>query len=230
MVGVVDFGVVFDLDGVLVNTEELGWQVWRSLAGRYGLELSLEDLRAITGCTDDESVQYFGKWLGPSELAVLGERFQTGFAAAKRERTRAYPDALETLTALQDRSAPVAVASNSTTSDVEAALKRAGPGRAGPTRCRCRPGGASQTGPGHLRAGDFDAGVRCCRGGRGLSGGHRLGASRGPARACRGQGPLRRVVARRGDNVGPSDQLRPAGVTRGPRTGPRAGLKPRSTP
>ena len=126
MVRVVDFGVVFDLDGVLVNTEELGWQVWRSLAGRYGLELSLEDLRAVTGCTDDESVQYFRKWLGESELAVLGEHFQTGFAAAKRERTQAYPDALETLTALQDRSAPVAVASNSTTSDVEAALRRAG--------------------------------------------------------------------------------------------------------
>ena len=70
MVRVVDFGVVFDLDGVLVNTEELGWQVWRSLAGRYGLELSLEDLRAVTGCTDDESVQYFRKWLGESELVV----------------------------------------------------------------------------------------------------------------------------------------------------------------
>ena len=126
MVGVVDFGVVFDLDGVLVNTEELGWQVWRSLAGRFGLELSLEDLRAITGCPDDESVQYFCKWLDESELAVLGEQFQTEFAAVKRERTQAYPDALETLTALQDRSAPVAVASNSTISDVEAALERAG--------------------------------------------------------------------------------------------------------
>lgn len=126
MVRVVDFGVVFDLDGVLVNTEELGWEVWRSLAGGYGLELTLEDLRAITGCTDDESVRYFGKWLGESELAALGERFQTEFAAAKQQRTRAYPDALETLTALQDRSAPVAVASNSTTSDVEAALRRAG--------------------------------------------------------------------------------------------------------
>ena len=126
MVGVVDFGVVFDLDGVLVNTEELGWQVWRSLAGRFGLELSLEDLRAITGCPDDESVQHFRKWLDESELAVLGEQFQTEFAAAKRERTQAYPDALETLTALQDCSAPVAVASNSTISDVEGALKRAG--------------------------------------------------------------------------------------------------------
>ena len=126
MVRVVDFGVVFDLDGVLVNTEELGWQVWRSLAARYGLELTLADLRAITGCTDDESVQYFRKWLGASELSVLGEHFRTGFAAAKRDRTQAYPDALETLTALQDRSTPVAVASNSTTSDVEAALKRAG--------------------------------------------------------------------------------------------------------
>ena len=59
----VEFGVVFDCDGVLVTTEELGWQVWRSLAGDYGIELTLEDLRAITGCTDEESISYFRKWL-----------------------------------------------------------------------------------------------------------------------------------------------------------------------
>ncbi|MDE0606619.1 MAG: HAD hydrolase-like protein, partial [Acidimicrobiaceae bacterium] len=56
-------GVVFDCDGVLVNTEELGWEVWRSLASNYGIELTLSDLRAVTGCTDSESVAYFSRWL-----------------------------------------------------------------------------------------------------------------------------------------------------------------------
>ena len=73
---------MFDCDGVLVNTEELGWRVWRALASEYGIELTLEDLRAVTGCTDEESVGYFGKWLDERELVELGTRFAGAFAAA----------------------------------------------------------------------------------------------------------------------------------------------------
>ena len=122
----VEFGVVFDCDGVLVNTEELGWQVWRSLAGDYGIELTLEDLRAVTGCTDEESVSYFGKWLDESDLVELGTRFAGAFAAARREELCSYPDAEGTLKELRARGIPVVVASNSTTGDVEAALGRTG--------------------------------------------------------------------------------------------------------
>ena len=119
-----EFGVVFDCDGVLVNTEELGWQVWRSLAGDYGIELTLSDLRTVTGCTDEESVSYFGKWLDEPALSELGARFAAAFAAARREELRSYPDAQETLRELRVRGIPVVVASNSMARDVEAALAR----------------------------------------------------------------------------------------------------------
>ena len=121
-----EFGVVFDCDGVLVNTEELGWQVWRSLAGDYGIDLTLSDLRAVTGCTDEESVSYFGKWMNELALLELGARFAGAFAAARREELCSYPDAEETLRELRARGIPVVVASNSTTGDVEAALARTG--------------------------------------------------------------------------------------------------------
>jgi len=126
MTGAADCGVVFDCDGVLVNTEKLGWEVWRVLAGDHGIELTLADLRAITGCTDEQSVSYFRKWLPEPELADLGARFADAFAAAKQDRLTCYPDALETLRELQARGIPVAVASNSTSADVEAALARTG--------------------------------------------------------------------------------------------------------
>ena len=117
---------MFDCDGVLVDTEELGWQVWRSLAGDYGIELTLEDLRAVTGCTDEESVSCFRKWLDEPALLELGTRFAAAFAAARREELRSYADARETLGELRTRGIPVAVASNSTAGDVEAALARTG--------------------------------------------------------------------------------------------------------
>ena len=71
-------GVVFDCDGVLVNTEELGWEAWRSLAGQHGIELTLEDLRAVTGCTDEESVRYFGKWCRHSRVGSSRGRRRSG--------------------------------------------------------------------------------------------------------------------------------------------------------
>ena len=119
-----EFGVVFDCDGVLVNTEELVWDVWRDLACKHGIELSLEDLRAMTGCTDEESVRYFRRCLPETELSVLEEQFKSAFARARRERTASYADALATLWELQARKIPAAVASNSTTTEVEAALAR----------------------------------------------------------------------------------------------------------
>ena len=121
-----EFGVVFDCDGVLVNTEELGWQVWQYLAGDYGIVLTLEDLRAVTGCTDEESVSYFGKWLDEPALVALGTRFAAAFAEARREELCSYSDAGETLRELRARGIPVVVASNSTTGDVETALARTG--------------------------------------------------------------------------------------------------------
>ncbi len=119
-------GVVFDCDGVLVNTEELGWEVWRSLASDYGIELTLGDLRAVTGSTDSESVGYFARWLKPDQLDELGAQFEALFAAATRDRTEPYTDALESIVELRERGVPVAVASNSTTAQVHSALDRAG--------------------------------------------------------------------------------------------------------
>lgn len=80
----------------------------------------------MTGCTDEESVSYFGKWLGEAELSELGARFAGAFAATRREELRSYVDAEETLRELRARGIPVVVASNSTTSDVEAPLARTG--------------------------------------------------------------------------------------------------------
>jgi len=121
-------GVVFDCDGVLVNTEELGWEVWRSLASDYGIELTLGDLRAVTGCSDRESLAYFARWLGPDQLPILGSQFEELFTAATRDRTESYPDARQTMVELSERSVPMAVASNSTTAAVHSALERGGLG------------------------------------------------------------------------------------------------------
>ena len=212
MTGAAGWGVVFDCDGVLVNTEELGWKVWRALAGEHGIELTLADLRAITGCTDEQSVRYFRKWLGEPELADLGARFAAAFAAAKQDHLVSYPDALETLRELQARGIPVAVASNSTSADVEAALARTGLVGLVQETVGADQVASPKPAPGPVPAGGRRAGTRCGGRRRGLARGDRVGASGGPARAGRRPGRLRPVVADGGDGCFSGRQLRRIGI------------------
>ncbi len=41
--------IVFDMDGLLVDTEELYWQVGRALAAEFGKSVSDETLLKMTG-------------------------------------------------------------------------------------------------------------------------------------------------------------------------------------
>ena len=126
--GAVEFGVVFDLDGVLVNTEELGWEVWRDLAGRHGLELTLEDLRdgdRLHGRGKRRVLQQVDPRAGSCGFSASSSRRE--FAAAKQERTRAYPDrAGDAAGAPSPRDPPQRSPPTQRPADVEAALARTG--------------------------------------------------------------------------------------------------------
>lgn len=69
-------GVVFDLDGVLTDTEHLWEQSWRDLARRYGADWGPEDSAAVMGMSSPEWSRYVadhvrertGAEVGPDEV------------------------------------------------------------------------------------------------------------------------------------------------------------------
>lgn len=57
--------VIFDLDGVIVSTDEYHYQAWRALAGRLGIPFNREDNERLRGVSRMESLEVIlEKWTG----------------------------------------------------------------------------------------------------------------------------------------------------------------------
>ena len=63
-------GVVFDMDGLLVQTNKQWFRAKRTLFARYGLELTDEDLSAVFGAAEMESARYFAARFGLADEQV----------------------------------------------------------------------------------------------------------------------------------------------------------------
>jgi HAD superfamily hydrolase (TIGR01509 family) len=115
-------GVVFDLDGVLVNSEEVAWATWGLALAQHGYELTAEDRLVQTGETHEVNLAYFGERAAIAELERFEAALGRDLRAAYDEHLVAYEDARRLLQALNDRGVPVAVASNGEREGVERRL------------------------------------------------------------------------------------------------------------
>ncbi|MFM7180125.1 MAG: HAD family hydrolase [Verrucomicrobiales bacterium] len=121
-------GVIFDFDGVIVNTEEAVYDAWREVFLAHGADLPLDLYRRCVGSDHglwDPKV-YFEEVTGlkPEWDPILHE---------KNRRTRellagmqTMPGILDTLAFLESRAIPMAVASSSSRSWVGGWLDRLG--------------------------------------------------------------------------------------------------------
>jgi beta-phosphoglucomutase len=69
-------GVIFDMDGVLVDSYAAHFQSWKNAARRYGLEMSETDFKATFGRTTRDIIRHL--WPGKFDEAKIAE-----FDAAK---------------------------------------------------------------------------------------------------------------------------------------------------
>lgn len=119
--------MVFDLDGVLVDSEELRFGVYRDLLSEYGVSLTLETYERewiAAGRGPEYAVETWSLPLSAGEIRALrAPRYLEALEAGLRPM----PGAREAL----DRLSPthrVALATNSTSAEVAIALDRLGPG------------------------------------------------------------------------------------------------------
>lgn len=105
--------VIFDCDGVLVDSEPLAWEAWRRVLGTYGVEVTGNDTRRLTGRSQSDVYAAFAArgnlppqlQLDEQVLSVLFELFDRGL--------RTFPDVPGTLEALAESGVRLAVASSS---------------------------------------------------------------------------------------------------------------------
>lgn len=105
--------VVFDCDGVLVDSESLAWEAWRRVLGTYDVEVTEDDMQGLTGRSQSDVYAAFAARgdlppqprLDEQISSVLFELFDRGL--------RVFPDVPRTLEALTENGIRLAVASSS---------------------------------------------------------------------------------------------------------------------
>jgi len=118
--------VIFDMDGVLADSEGIHKQVEDKILGKYGVSLSSEDMERYAGVDErffwnDLSERY---GLGLDFLTTLEKKRQIFFRVA--EGIRSFEGVKELLELLKTNDVPLAVASSSEPNIVKYVLARLG--------------------------------------------------------------------------------------------------------
>jgi beta-phosphoglucomutase len=115
--------VLFDVDGVLVDSYAAHRRSWQRLAAEQGLPFSAEEFRRSFGRTSRESIPCF--WPGrASEAARLDARKEELFRTEIRESFPAMDGARELVQALHAAGFALAVASSAPPENVELTIER----------------------------------------------------------------------------------------------------------
>lgn len=120
--------VIFDFDGVIVDTEPLHYRAFQRILEPMGLGFSWQEyVDTYMGFDDrDAFIEAFasrGRQLGHGELSGLIERKAGLFQEVIRDGVTPYPGVVELITALHDAAIPLAICSGALYSDITPVLE-----------------------------------------------------------------------------------------------------------
>jgi beta-phosphoglucomutase len=95
------YGILWDVDGTLVDTAELHFQAWLTLARDIGKPFTRDDFAATFGWRNPEIIpKLFGAHYSEAEVAELGDRKERLYRAEARKGLALLPGVKDLLAAL----------------------------------------------------------------------------------------------------------------------------------
>lgn len=117
------YGVIFDMDGVIVLSEEAHWLAWRDAAAKRGVALAYETFLSCFGRVNADCVRIMiGEDVGSEESARIAEEKEAAMREIIRGRIPIAPGLNELLGALVDDGAALAVGSSAPPENVDLVL------------------------------------------------------------------------------------------------------------
>ncbi|TMR96897.1 HAD family hydrolase [Nonomuraea basaltis] len=120
-------GVVFDLDGVIIESEHLWEEVWRDFSESRGRPWELSDTLAVQGMSSIEWAGYLAGHVGaPGDADVARDHCVNGLVGRiRRGEAELLPGARELVTSVSAR-VPIALASSAARGAIDAVLRHHG--------------------------------------------------------------------------------------------------------
>jgi HAD superfamily hydrolase (TIGR01509 family) len=115
------FGVIWDLDGVLVDTGEFHYQSWRRTFADLKIELSRDQFRATFGMNNAGILEEILGYKPESNFVEkISDQKEGHFRRTVRGRVKPLPGVLEWLRQLEDMGAHQAIASSAPQANIDA--------------------------------------------------------------------------------------------------------------
>ncbi len=119
-----DHGVIWDVDGTLVDTAELHFAAWARLAAGINKPFTRADFAATFGKRNPEIIhQLFGTHYTDDEIADLGFRKEEFYRAAARQGVELLPGARALLQGLHDTGFRQAIGSSAPLANLDLILR-----------------------------------------------------------------------------------------------------------
>lgn len=120
-------GVLWDMDGVLVDTGEFHFQAWREVLANYGITFSYEFHQETFGMNNTGILSLLlGDRLTPELLSEIGDRKEARFRAAVRGHAEALPGVCTWLERLHDVGARQGIASSAPMANIDTLIDELG--------------------------------------------------------------------------------------------------------
>lgn len=123
-------GVIFDMDGVLIDSYRAHFESWRIIAAEEGLEITEEEFAKTFGRTSREIIAALWGEHTPDEAKIreLDERKEAAFRDLLRDHFPIMPGAPELLDALHEAGFALAIGSSGPPENVALTLEKLGRG------------------------------------------------------------------------------------------------------
>lgn len=113
-------GVLWDLDGVLVDSRDAHFAAWRELFSELGVLFSAEDFLMTFGMNNAATIRgVLGDSLGHDDVERLSQRKEAAFRDAIRGRVKALPGAIEAVERFHRSGLRQAIASSAPPENLE---------------------------------------------------------------------------------------------------------------
>ncbi|MFC1742670.1 HAD family hydrolase [Candidatus Riflebacteria bacterium] len=119
--------LIFDVDGVLLDSGEFHKKAWRAFAAKNSLSLADNFFEQIFGMTNQDIMpQLFGRALNPDELTAFAEEKELIFREEAGDGLTLFPGVGELLSQLKDAAVSMSFATSTPASNVDFYLEELG--------------------------------------------------------------------------------------------------------